>query len=107
VFPDDLPRFSFKGVYVTCSPVSADKDQVISDKRVAVEACLVPVLLDVVAPPLLTSLSIECVEVAGARADEYEVPGDRRCGPDSAAGFKLPQNPGGRRLGQALGSPDQ
>ena len=95
MFPDDLPRFSFKGVYVTCSPVSADKDQVSRDERVAVETRLVAILFDIVAPPLLPRLFIECVEGAGARADEYEVPGDRRCGPDSAAGFKLPQNPGG------------
>jgi hypothetical protein len=107
VFPDDLPCLSLKGVYVTCSSVSADKNQVIGDEGVAVETRLVAVLFNIVAPPLLPRLFIECVEGAGARADEYEVPGDRRCGPDSAAGFKLPQNPGGRRLGQVLGSPDQ
>ena len=107
MFPDDLPGLSLKGVYVTSSSVSADEDQVIRDQWVAVETRLVAVLFDVVAPPLLPRLFIECVEGAGARADEYEVPGDRRCGPDSAAGFKLPQNPGGRCLGQALGSPDQ
>jgi hypothetical protein len=71
VFPDDLPCFSLKGVYVTCFPISPNKDQVISNKRVAVETCLLPVLFDVVAPPLLPVLSVECVKGAGARADVY------------------------------------
>jgi len=91
VFPNDLTCFSFKGVYMTCFSVSADEDQVTADKRVAVETCLVPILFNVVAPPLLPGLLIECVEGAGARADEYQVSGDRRCGPDSAPCFNLPE----------------
>jgi hypothetical protein len=108
VFPDDLPASPLEGVDVTDPrPVSADENQVISDERVAVKTRLVPVLFDVVAPPLLPGLFIECVEGAGARADEYQVPGDRRGGPDSTACFKLPQNPGVRRSGDVMGSPDQ
>ena len=56
------------------------------------EAILIAVLFDVVGPALLPGLLIESVEGAGARADEYQVPGDRRGGPDSATRLKLPQD---------------
>jgi hypothetical protein len=66
-----------------------------------VEARLVAVLFDVIAPALLPGLPVEGVEGAGARADEYEVPGDRRGGPDSTARIVLPQNPRISRLSEA------
>ena len=72
-----------------------------------VRPCQGPAARSLLAPPLLPGLFIECVEGAGARAYEYQVPGDRRCGPDSTACFKLPQNPGVRRPGEVMGSPGQ
>jgi hypothetical protein len=104
VFPDDLPGGPLEGVYVTDSrPISADENQAIGDERVAVETRLLPVLFDVVAPPLLPGLLIEGVEGAGAGADEYKVPGDRRCGPDSTARLILPQDARVRGLRETYG----
>jgi hypothetical protein len=92
---------------VTDRTVGADENQVVSNEWIPVEAVLFAVLFDVVAPALLPGLSIEGVEGAGARADEYQVPGDRRGGPDSAAGFKLPADLRVRSLAETRGRDNQ
>jgi hypothetical protein len=66
-----------------------------------VEAVLVAVVLDVVSPALLPGLLVEGVKGAGAGADEYQIPGDRWGGIDSAPRLKLPQNTRISRLRQA------
>jgi len=101
VFPNDLPGRSLEGVHVPHRTVRTDENQIVCNEWIAVKTRLVAVLFDVVAPPLQPGLSVEGIEGAGAGADKYQVPGDRRSGPDSTAGFKLPQNTPISRLRKA------
>ena len=68
------------------------------------KAGLITIVLDVIGPTFLSGLLVKSIEGAGAGADEYQVPGDRRSRPDSTACLKLPENPG-VGLGKAMGSP--
>ena len=104
MFPDNLPGSPLEGVDVTDRTIGADENQVVSNEWIPVEAVLFAVLFDVVAPALLPGLSIEGVEGSGARADEYQVPGDRRGGPDSTTRLKLPQDTRVSRLCKARGA---
>jgi hypothetical protein len=92
---------------VTHSTIGTDENQIVCNERIAVETRLVAVLFDVVAPTLQPGLPVEGIEAAGARADKYQIPGDRRSGPDSTTGFKLPQNSLISRLGKARGAANQ
>jgi len=86
------------------STIGSDEDQIVCNEWIAVETRLVSVLFDVVAPTLLPGLPIEGIEGAGARADKYQISGDRRGRPDSTTGFKPPQYARISRLREAHGA---
>jgi hypothetical protein len=57
-----------------------------------VETRLVTVLMDVVAPPYLSSLFLERIESAGTRSDQQNIPRDRGGREYSTTGIVLPHD---------------
>ena len=70
--------------------VGADENQIICHQRVTVEALLVAVSTDVIAPLQLTRGFINRVKVPRARTDEHDVPHDRGGREHSTPGLILP-----------------
>jgi hypothetical protein len=71
VFPAHVSRNPVECIDVTLfADVCANDDQIFGDERVAMEAGLIAVLMDVVAPAELAGVFVEGVEISGTGADE-------------------------------------
>ena len=70
ILPADCPGRTIEGVDVALAAgVGANHDQIVRNKRIVMEAVLIAILLDVVAPTDLASIFVESVEIPRARAD--------------------------------------
>ena len=64
----------FKRIQMTLSAaICSNNDQIMGEKRIAVEAGLIAILLDIVAPLYFPRISIERIENSGTRADEQQI----------------------------------
>ena len=95
VLPAHLSTVSLKGINVTdtirdTGLVGAYEDQIICHQGVAVEAHLIAVFADVVAPLHLTGGSVQSVESARAGTDEQCITHDRGGRENSTASLIFP-----------------
>ena len=99
LFPFEPPGSGVEGVYVTdtirsARQVSAHESCVSLNQGIAVKACLLAVLMNVVAPAKRTTVTVQNVEVARAGANDESVA--HNCGrrKDSSLRIELPKRSG-------------